>query len=93
MISSGDVQLIPRPPIEGVSCVGPDLRRDTERAKEAEGSTRHRRIADVQMQGNLAAAPQMHASRGMKEPGELGETIALAPRRDRRELVPEILRE
>jgi hypothetical protein len=45
------------------------------------------------MHGNLATALEMHATGGMEEPGELGETIALASRRDRRELVPEILRE
>jgi len=45
------------------------------------------------MHGDLAAALQMDASCGMEEPGELGEPIALAPRRDRRELAPEILRE
>jgi hypothetical protein len=45
------------------------------------------------MDGDLAAAFQMDAACRMEEPGELGEPIALASRRDRRELVPEILRE
>jgi hypothetical protein len=32
VIVSGDVQLIPRPPVEGVSFVRPDLGHDTESA-------------------------------------------------------------
>jgi hypothetical protein len=45
------------------------------------------------MHGHFAAALQMHAAGGMEEPGELGKAVALASRRDRRELVPKILRE
>jgi hypothetical protein len=89
---SGDVQLVPGAPVEGVTCVRSDLGHDIERAQEAERSTSDRGIADVEMHGDLAAALEMHASSGMEEPRELGQAIALAARRDRRELVPEILR-
>ena len=92
-IVSGDVQLIPRASIEGVSRVRPNLGHDAEGTQQAERSARDRRIADVEMDGDLTATPQVHAPRRMEEPRELGETIALAARRDRRELVPEILRE
>jgi hypothetical protein len=92
-IVSGDVQLIPRPSGESVSWVRPDLGDDAERAQQTERSTRDRRVANVEMQGDLAAALQMDTSRRMEEPGELGETIALTARRDRRELVPEVFRE
>jgi cytochrome c-type biogenesis protein CcmH/NrfG len=76
-----------------VSWVRPDLGQDTERTQETERSTRDRRVAHVEVHRDLAAALEMDASRGMEEPGELGQTIALAARRDRRELVPKILRE
>ena len=90
---SGDVQLVSRAPLERVPRVCPDLGRDAEGAQQAEGSAGDRRVADVEMDRHLAAALQMHASRGVKQPRELGESVALAARRDRRELVPEILRE
>jgi len=67
-IVSSDVQLVPRAAVEGLPCVRSDLGRDAERAQEAEGSARHGRVCDVEMQGDLAAALQMHAPRGMKEP-------------------------
>jgi hypothetical protein len=67
-IVSGNVQLIPRASIEGVSCVRPDLGHDAERTQQTERSTRDRRVADVEMHGDLAAALQMHASRRMEEP-------------------------
>jgi len=68
---SCDVQLVPRAAIEGLSRVRPDLGRDPERAQETEGSARDRRVGDVEMHRDLAAALEMHAPRGVKEPREL----------------------
>jgi hypothetical protein len=92
-VVSGYVQLVSRASVEGVTRVGPDLGRDAERAQKAERAASDRRIADVEVHRDLAATLQMHATRRVKEPRELRKTIALAARRDRRELVPEVLRE
>ena len=70
-VVSGYVQLIPRAPVEGVPRVRPDLGRDAERAQKAEGPASDRRVGDVEMHRDLAAALQVHASRGVKEPREL----------------------
>jgi hypothetical protein len=67
-IVSGDVQLVPRAPVEGVPRVRPDLGRDAERAQKAEGSASDRRVNDIEMHRDLAAALQVHASRGVKKP-------------------------
>ena len=65
---SCDVQLVPRAAIEGLSRVRPDLGRDAERAQKAESSARNRRVSNVEMHRHFAAALQVHASCGVKEP-------------------------
>jgi hypothetical protein len=45
------------------------------------------------MGSDLAAPTEVHAAGGVEETGELCEPVALAARRDRRELTAEILRE
>jgi hypothetical protein len=92
-VVSGYVQLVPRAPVKGVTRVRPDLGRDAERAQKAERTASNSRIGDVEVHRDLAAALQVHATRRMEEPRELCQAIALAARRDRRELVPEVLRE
>ncbi len=87
-----DVQLVARAGLEGAAPVGSDLRRDTERAQKTEGATRDRRVGDVEVNRDFAAPFEVHAAGGMKEPRQLGQSIALTPRRDRRELVPQVLR-
>ena len=67
-IVSSNVQLIPRAAGEGVACVRPDLGHDVERAQQTESATRDRRVADVEMYGDLAAALQVHAARRVEEP-------------------------
>ena len=67
-IVSSDVQLIPRASIEGVSRVRPNLGHDAEGTQQAERSARDRRIADVEMDGDLTATPQVHAPGRMEEP-------------------------
>jgi len=90
---AGDVKLVPRAAFESASPVGSDLRRDAERAQKAEGTARDRGMGDVEVDGNLSASFEVNAARGMKEARQLRQTIALASRRNRRELVPEIFRE
>jgi hypothetical protein len=76
-----------------VSWVCPDLGQNTESTQETERSTGDGGVADIEVHGDLAAALEMDAPGRMEEPRELGEPVALAARRDRRELVPEVLRE
>jgi hypothetical protein len=44
------------------------------------------------VEGDLAAAAEMEAAGDVEERRELGEPVAVASRRDRRQLVPHILR-
>jgi hypothetical protein len=88
-----DMELVACRSVEGPPSVGADLRGHAEPAKEAERTTRDGRLGDVEVDSDLAAASQMDAAGGVKEPGELREPVALAPRRDCRELGSEVLRE
>ena len=92
-VVSGDVQLVAGSPVEGASPVGADLGGDAERPQEAEGAPRHGGVDDVEVNRDLAAALQVLAARGVKQPRQLGEAVARAARRDGRELVSEVLRE
>ncbi len=67
-VVSGYMQLVPGAPVEGVPGVRPDFRRDAERTQKAEGPASNRRIGNVEMHRHLAAAFQVHAPRGVKEP-------------------------
>jgi hypothetical protein len=93
MLVSGDMELVASPPVEGAPLVRADLRRDPEAAQQCEGASCDRRIGDVQMNRHLPSASEVHAAGRVEETGKLREPVALAPRRDRRELVAEILRE
>jgi hypothetical protein len=90
---SFDVELVARRALECPAAIGPDLGRDAERAQEAEGAARDCRVGDVQMYGDLTTPAKVDAAGRVKEPGELREPIAVAPRGDPRELVAEVLRE
>lgn len=70
-VISGYVQLVPRAPVEGVTCVRPDLGRDAERSQKAERAASDRRIGDIEVHRDLAAALQVHAARRVEEPREL----------------------
>jgi hypothetical protein len=88
-----DVELVPHAALERPAAVGPDLRRDAEAAQEAERTPGDRRIREIQVNRHLSAAAKVLAARGVEEPRQLGEPVALALRRDRRELVPEVFRQ
>jgi hypothetical protein len=62
-VVSGNVQLVPGAPVEGVTRVRPDLGRDAERAQKAERTARDSRIGDIEVHRDLAAALQVHAAR------------------------------
>lgn len=89
----GDVELVARAGLERAAAVRADLRGDAERPQQTEGPACNGRIGDVEVNGDLTSPSQVHASRGMEEPGQLRKPVALAPRSDRRELVPQILRQ
>ena len=93
VLVAGNVELVARSTVEGAPLVGADLGSDPEPAQQAERAPRHRRVGDVEMDGDLAASAEMHAAGGMKEAGELGEAVAFAARCDRGELAAELLRE
>lgn len=90
---SVDMQLVPRRPVECPSPVRTDLRRNPERAEEAERATRHRRVGNVEVDRYFAAPLQVDAAGAVEQAGQLREPVALGPRSDRGELVPEIVRE
>src|ERR671935_1351770 len=86
-----DVELVARGPIERTLLVRPDLRLDAERPQQCEGAPRDCRAREVEMQRDLTAASQMHAAGDVEQAGQLGEAVTVGLRRDRRELVPELI--
>lgn len=90
---AGDMELVPRRAVERAALVRANLRRDTERAEQTECTTRDRGLGDVEVDGDLPAPAQVDAAGRVEETGELCEPVALASRRDRRELAAEVLRE
>src|SRR6058998_926270 len=92
-VVAGDMELVPRLPREGVTLVGADLGREAEPAQEAESTPGRSGARKVEVECDLAASAQVQAARRMRETGELREPVALLPRRDTCELVPEVLRQ
>ena len=92
-VVSCHMELVAGPALERAAPVGPDLRSNPESPQQTEGAAGNRRVGDVEVNGDLTSSLEVHAPRRMEEPGQLRESIALASRGDRRELVPEILRE
>lgn len=93
VLVAGDVQLVARTSFEGTARIRSDLAADAERPEQAEGPPRHRRVADVEVNGHFTSTAEVNASGGMEEAGELGEPITFAARCDRGELVSQVLRE
>jgi len=90
---SCNMELVPRRTVERAPLVGTDLGGDAEPAQQAEGTACDRRVRHVEVKRDRAAAFQVNAARRVEQARELGEPIALLPRRDRGELVAEVLRE
>ena len=93
VLVAANVKLVARRPIERPTLVRPDLGRDAEAAQQAERPPCDGRVRDVDVYGDLAATPEVDAAGRVKEPRELRQPVALAPRRDRRELAAQVLRE
>ncbi len=87
-----DVQLVARRTAERVLLVRADLRVDAERAQERERAPRDGGAHRSRWSVDLAAAAQVDAPGDVEEPRQLGEPVAVGLRRDRGELVAEILR-
>jgi hypothetical protein len=90
---SGDPQLVASGVLECAPSVGADLGADAERAKEPERAARDGGVGHVELDRHFTATSQVDAPGGVEEAGELREPIALAPRRDRRELVSQVVRQ
>ena len=93
MLVAGDMELVAGRAIEPPPLVGPDLGRNAEASQQAEDTPSNGRLGHVEVKGDLAASPQVDAAGGVEEAGELGETIALAPRRDARKLAAQVFRQ
>ena len=91
--SSLDVQLVPRRPCERALLVRAQLRADADVAKQPERASRDGGLADVEVQGHLAAAADVEPSGRVEEAGELGEPVAIGRGRDARELASQVFRE
>ena len=92
VIVTGDVELVARRALERVLPVGADLGRDAEVAEQAERAAGNCGARHVQVDRDLPAAAEVHAAGRVEQARELSEPVAIAARRDRGELVPEILR-
>ena len=79
--------------VERLPAVGADLRMDAECAEQRERAPRDCRAAEIEMDRDPSAAKQVDAARRMEKRRELREPVATASRRDRGELVPQVLRE
>src|SRR4051812_5672842 len=77
---SRDMKLVPPAAPEGAAPVGAGLRRNAEPAQEAERAARDGGFRQVEVNGDLAAAPQVDAAGRVEEAGELREPVALTPR-------------
>ncbi len=86
-----DVELVPRRSVEGPAPVGPDLRADPAVAEERERAPRRGAASEIEVQRPVAGAAEVQAPGGVEQRGELGAPIALALRRDRRELLANVL--
>jgi hypothetical protein len=93
VLVSGDMELVARGPVESPPPVRADLGRDAEPSQQAEGTANDGGVGDVEVEGDLAATPQVDAARGVEQPRQFGQPVALAAGRDRGELAAEILRE
>ena len=87
------VELVPRPALERLTAVAPDLAGNAEVAEECEGPPGNSRAGHVQVHRDLALATEVDRPGGVKERGELRELVALPPRGDCGELVANVLRQ
>ncbi len=88
---AGDVELEARRPVERAPPVGPDLGADPALAQECKRAAGGSTAAEIEMQRPAARAPKVQAPGGVEQGRELRSPVALALRRDRRELLANVL--
>jgi hypothetical protein len=89
----GDLQLVASCALECAPAIGADLRAHAEGAKEPESAARDGRVGDIELDGHLSATSQVDTAGGVEKTGELRKPVAFAARRDRRELVSQVVRQ
>ena len=92
-VAPGDVDLVPGRPVERPARVRADLGLDPEPAEQPERPPRHGSLGNVEMDRELAVSEQVQAAGGVEETRELRQPVAVAPRLDRGELAPDLVRE
>ena len=70
--------------------VGADLSVDPQRPEDRERASSDRRLGEIEVERERAAAEEVHRAGGVEERRELGEPIAPADRRERGELGPRV---
>ena len=86
-----DVELVAGRAVEGPALVGADLGLTSQRAQQRERAARDGRAREVEVDVDAAAPAEVRAAGDVEEPGQLGEPVALGLRRDRRELLPQVV--
>jgi hypothetical protein len=87
------VELVAGGPVERAARIRAYLRLDPELTEERERPARRMAAREVEMDGELAAPAQVPDPGCMEEGGQLGQAAAASLWGDRRELVPQVLRE
>ena len=85
------VELEARRAIERAPAVGADLGPDSFVAEQRERPARSCAAPEVEMKAPLPVSAQVEVARGMEERGELRTPVAVACRRDARELLADVL--
>ena len=88
-----EMELVARPPLEGAPLVRPDLAGDAVGAQEPERAPRDRPARQLEVERDAPATAQVDASRAADERRELGQSAAGLPRRDRRQLLTDVVGE
>jgi hypothetical protein len=88
-----DVQLVPGRSGERALPIGAQLGAHADVAEQSERAPGYGGLAHVEVQRHLASAVDVEPPRGVEEPGELSEPIAIRRGHDPRELASQIFRE
>ncbi len=89
---AGEMELEASRSVERPAPIGPNLGADPALAQERERPARRGAAPEVEVQRPVAASAQVEAPGGVEQRRELGSPVALALRRDRRELLADVLR-
>ena len=86
-----DVELVARRRVEGTATIGADLRTDPAVAEEREGAPSRGTASEIEMKRPVPGSAQMEAPGRVEQRRQLRSPIALPLRRDRRELLANVL--